>query len=443
MKKFFIVSLCLIGLISSCNNDDEYTPSKSNLTIDVTQNVSLGDNLSYTVSLDDADFKTLRTQILIGTEKIAEQSNEVSSSSFTGNIQIPFIKNKEDGKATLKIIATDNNEKKYQQDAEFNFTRPDYEKLYLVDENGTEYEMLRKDKYQYEITQDFTQLNAYIKALPISEGSSTISWGMRDGNIDVNSQEMISFTNVSSIQFNTLSFTLSTSEIEDDSDEEVDPNALLIDKSNFNDENNYQIDFDIEKDKKIVFKNFGTVNGQGLWIDEDFFKNNGEDGYSFNALTGKYRLTYNSTHHYIKVEVLDTNGDYAQLNEDGTGTVWMHGLVGKPSNLNSSGWDSELLCFAPITESSYQLTLIAGVNFAIEAKAFQFNIYKRKEAKWEYKFGGQVWSDQAENKFGYDDVDPWNLTNKEELTGGSKYIFTYYAKTETQGESLVISKIIE
>ena len=425
MKKFFIFPLCLIGIISSCSNDVESSPSESNLTIDVTKNVSLGDNLSYTVTLDNAEFKTLRTQIVIGTEKIAEQSNEVSSSSFTGTIQIPFIKNKEDGKATLKIIATDNNEKKYQQDAEFNFTRPDYEKLYLVDENGTKYEMLRKDKYQYEITQDFIQLSAYIKALPVTEGSSTISWGMKDGNIDVNSQEMISFTNVSSIQFNTLSFTLSTSEIEDDSDEEVDPNALLIDKSNFNDENNYQIDFDIEKDKKIVFKNFGTVNGQGLWIDEDFFKDNGEDGYSFNALTGKYRFSYDSTHHYLKIEVLDESGDLSVYNDEtGKGALWMMGNgIAKPGLNNIQNWTTEFLCLAPIDENIRQITLVVGRNmYATDLiGGFQFKFYKGK-GQWNEKnpsIGGDTkyfnWSEEAD----------WNIANTVELVDGEKYRFIF------------------
>lgn len=101
---------------------------------------------------------------------------------------------------------------------------------------------------------------------------------------------------------------------------------------------------------------FGNINLAETWIDPDFFKLEGS-GYTFNAVAGDYKLTYDSSAKWIKVVPM-YDGEKATY-EKGK-ALWIIGDGGgKPTTDYLIGWntgDAPLPC-AQIGENTYQITL--------------------------------------------------------------------------------------
>lgn len=119
------------------------------------------------------------------------------------------------------------------------------------------------------------------------------------------------------------------------------------------------------------------VSDGQLWVDHDFFEDNGNGRLTFRAIDGNYRVTVNLMEKTVRVMVLDANGNPTTLQSNGTGTVWVIGGtgIGKPNyTVGGYNWQPENggYCMAPVSEKVYQTTLTVGEQLNAADVNFKF-----------------------------------------------------------------------
>jgi len=193
-----------------------------------------------------------------------------------------------------------------------------------------------------------------------------------------------------------------------------------------------------------------TINVTGIsdlsnwWIDPDYFTLQGSQ-LTFLPIAGKYRVTANTTLKYFIVEAMDGDA-LATLQADGTGAVWIIGDgVGKPSVWdNHVSWDTgKALCMAPIGNSKYQLTVVAGQTIYDDYINFKFFYQKG----WGGEFENDVLSTTSDLVFvgAGDDVNGRGKGNLGLLDGvtledGETYIFTLDLSLGNNNAKLTVMK---
>lgn len=384
MKKIYFALLLAGSVVAGACKDDDMIPG--NPVMDIQSSVSdayFGDSLTFVIKASDIDvpLSTLKAQLFFGDEKVSETviRTKVSGQDYTGKIYVPYLKDIPNGKATLKYVLQNINFTVTEYEQSLECSRPDFANLTLVCEDGTEYNMERKDLYQYEVKANFpTKVNAYIKAPEYGENGNEMFFGYdNDNQITQGSKSYISFSNTVSgeysITFNTLTY-------------EASPFVkILMNGTEMSSDGSdiYQIDTYLTTGQQIVFE--GVPQYEEWWIDRDFFCKNEDGSLSFTAMAGDYRIMANAAKQYFSVEAL--NGDQpATLQADGSGAIWVIGeQVGKPSyTSNAVGWTPEnALCMAQHEEGKYEITLVAGQQ--VNANAINFKFFHQKGWGGEFK----------------------------------------------------------
>jgi hypothetical protein len=138
------------------------------------------------------------------------------------------------------------------------------------------------------------------------------------------------------------------------------------------DKENFQIEMQLTQSQKLTVE--GIENIANWWIDPDFFTKVSDNIFTFAPITGKYRITANTTLQYFKVEAM-SGSTLATLQSDGSGAIWVIGTdIGKPSVAkNEVGWNTDKgLCMAPLEGNKYRLTVVGGQTINIESINFKF-----------------------------------------------------------------------
>ena len=394
MKKLNLLYLSALmsgALTLGACDDDENVPGNPVMDIKTeTASACFGDSLAFTVNASDADvpLSTLKAQLYFGEEMVSETviRTKVSGEDYTGKIYVPFYKDVPNGTATLRYVLQNIHFTITEQTVNVQCTRPQWDHLLLVAEDGTQYTMPRTGENQYAVTASFPQkLNAYILAPAYGTAGNEMTFGYgTDGAITEGSTTDIPFSNLEAgeytVTFNTLTY-------------EAGPFLSV------------------------------NMNGQEF-VQVDL---------TFVPISGNYRITADMEKQYFKVEVLDGAMSDATLQSDGTGALWIVGgsgslgteAIGKPSYVGAPSWDggNGAICMSPIEPTTYQITLVAGRQ--ITADGVNFKFYGGKN--WANEYQGDRMSTDSDlfvvNSGSNDNGNVW-LAEGVTLEEGATYVIT-------------------
>lgn len=394
MKKYIFSLLILSGLIlfNACSDDDN-NPGNPELEVKTTYaNAMFGDSLTFSVDVSDQSvpLSTVKAQLFFDEEMVSETVLRTKTEgNYTGKIYIPFLKNVPNGTATLKYVLQNINFTIKEEVFNLPLTRPDYPTLTLVTEDGTEYKMVRKALNQYTATEEFpkSSVKAYIKAPAMGEYGNEITFGWEGDAINHGSTSLIPFSNSASgkfdINFNTLTYEASPFIIG------YYVNGIALSRL---DDDQYFGNYDLKQGDKITVG--GIDDFSEWWLDPTFVNKNEQGDIVFLPISGKYRITADFKHKFLRFEPLKADGSsLATLQEDGTGAIWIIGEgVGKPSvKSNEVGWNTDKgISLAPIGNKKYQITFVAGET--IKTDNINFKFFHQKD------WGGELKNDAITTK---------------------------------------------
>lgn len=425
--KYYILSLMgFLLLATACSDDDGPVKPAGNPAMEIKDsfaNVHFGDNLPFTVSVNDnVSLSTLTATLYFGEEEVAKTTIRTKENGeYSGVIPVPFQKDIPDGTATLEFVLLNTTMKSSKQEIDVPVTRAKYPYLILVTADAS-YPMLPTGTpNEYAVTEAFpsTDLPAYIKTPVVDDKGSEITFGWEGGAVSEGVTANIPFASAVggaySVTFNTKTY-------------QAAPFFEILfaeQKMNMIDKENYEIDIELEQGQEITVSGLSDI--ADWWIDADYLTKESGDNYTFAPIGGKYRISANLAMKYFKVEALNGNSP-ASLEEDGTGAIWVIGeSVGKPSVAdNEVGWNTDkALCMAPAGGKKYQLTLVAGET--IKADGINFKFFHQKD--WGGEFGSDAITTNSDVIFignGDNGRDNGNLGIVEGTTleTGATYVFT-------------------
>lgn len=440
--KYYIVSIfAIIGLLS-CEEEVNDLQQEGNPSLVIQNqftNVHFGDNLTFhAIVNDDIPLSTLTAILYFGEEEVERVTVRTKENGeYSGNISVPFLKDIPDGTATLEFVLVNTTLKSTVQSFDISITRAQYPYLILVTTNGSYPMVPTGEPNEYAATEPFpsTELPAYIVTPVVDEKGREIMFGWESGAVTNDVTESIPFVSsvggTYTVTFNTLNYQ-ATPFFE-----------ILLDgkKMTMVDKDNYEIDIDLNKDQEFMIEGLGDI--EDWWIDTDYLTEIEAGKYSFNPISGKYRVRANLKLKYFRVEVLDGNAP-AVLKADGTGAIWIIGdQVGKPSYTeNHVGWNtSNALCLAPIGNKTYQITFVAGES--INPSEINFKFFYQKD--WGGEFGSATLSSESDIVFvgdGENGRDNGNLgfVSGATLEEGATYIFTVDLSAGNNNAVLEVTK---
>ena len=421
--KYLIISLLSFFFFASCSNDDnDLTPGNPAMELKSDLSSALfGDSLLFTVHVsDNVPLSTLTVNLYFGDEQVAKQVIRTKTEGdYSGKIYIPYYKDIPNGTATLEFILMDTHLTSVKKTVDLPVTRPQYPYLILVS-GGVSYPMVPTGMaYEYTATENFpsTDLPAYIKTPAIGNGNE-ITFGWEGGEITQGVTNDIPFT---SAQGGVYSVTFNTKTYQATPFFELTINGQ---KMNMADKESFRIDLELTQGQQLTVEGIGNI--AEWWIDPDFFTKVSDNLFNFVPITGKYRITANTTLQWFKVETL-SGSTLATLQPDGTGAIWVIGTnVGKPSVAkNEVGWNTDKgLCMAPVGDKKHQLTLVGGQTISTESINFKF--FHQRDWGGEFSSNLTTASEVVFVGNGSNGRDPGNLglVAGKTLEEGATYVFT-------------------
>jgi hypothetical protein len=443
MKKYIYPLIALIMAGACSQEEDAKAPGNPVIEPKTEFNgAHFGDSLQFTIGVKDdiVPLSTLKVKLYFGDEVVAETAIRTKTNGdYTGKIYVPFEANIPNGTATLEFVLTNTHMTTVTKTYDLPVTRPDYPYLILVTSDAM-YPMERTGLYTYAATELFpsTDLPAYIKTPIISDGGNEITFGWEGSSVQQGSTANIPFVSSVagkfSVTFNTLTYEAAPFF-------EIFVNGQTMDMV---DKQNFKIDLDLTNGQSLTVE--GIDNIATWWIDPDFFTKVSDNEFTFVPIAGKYRITANTTLKYFRVEVL-SGSDPATLQPDGSGAIWVIGDgAGKPSIANQVGWNTDnALCMAPIGNSRYQITLVAGATLNEESINFKFFHQKG----WGGEYSNTTLSTSSSVVFVGDGAtpdylgngrDPGNLGLLQALDLGATYVFVVDVSAGIDHAILTVTK---
>lgn len=374
MKSKILLMAALAGtvMLGGCS-DDEMGPGNPQMEIvTVEADAFFGDSLPFTINAKDIDvpLSTLKAQLYYGEEMVSEKviRTKESGQDYSGRIYVPFLKNVHNGKATLKYVLQNINMTVSEMSQELVVARPEWSAINLVAEDGTVYPMNRvPGTYDYVVSSNFGgRVNAKIVFPAYGEYGNELTFGWNSSAIELGASMYIPFSDKTSafeVKFNSLTYEASPFVSVLFGGRAMTPTATS---------GEYVLDATFTQGEIITVENLDITD---WYIDPDYLQNNGDGTFTWVPITGSYRVTAISSKQYFSFAVLNEKGNPANLQDDGTGALWVIGAgVGKPSvGANEVGWVTEkALCMAPISEGVYTLTVTAGKQVSADAINFKF-----------------------------------------------------------------------
>ena len=369
MKTLYFLSLTAlaVSVFTACDDDDDEpqpsgTPVISNVT-EISQ-AYFADSLKVSATVSDAgnvDLSTLKAYLYFGDEKVAEQTIRTKTpAEYTASLYVPFLANIPDGTATLQLVLENVSGAKTTVDKEVRISRPAFDHITLVTENK-EYSLAPKGDNVYSLTDKFErQVAGFIKTPAYGANGNELTFGWDGSKIALGAQKAITFSNTTAgeytISFNTLTF----------------EGSPFITVSNL-------VDFSLGATTDAALEQGKTVTISGInledyYLSPDYFTQESDGSYTFNAISGNYRLIADEDLGYVRIYPI-TNDEPTTLADDGSGALWIIGEgVGLPSIKNNEvGWTTEkAIALAPIADKKYQITLIAGKSVGMNSINFKF-----------------------------------------------------------------------
>lgn len=436
--KIILLSFISVLLFGACSDDDKVKEGNPQMNITGEYGTAMfADSLAFTVDVvDEVPLSTLKVRLYFDTEVVTEEVIRTKENgTYSGKIYVPYYADTPNGTAKLEFVLQNISLTKEIKEFDVNISRPNYEAIYFVTEDG-ELKLDKVSDYQYELTDEFPrEVSGYFRAPAMGANGNEMTFGMEDGKIKEGSTSPITFTHFIqewTMEFNTKSYEAAPFQV-----------AYMLNGEQFTqvagDKDRFGIDIELEQDGDVEIT--GIDGFADWWVDTDFLTRVDNTKFTFNGITGKYRVMVDFNKQYTIFEVMDGD-ELATFNDDGTGAIWVIGTdVAKP-NLDDGdiGWEpNNAICLVPIADKVHQLTLVGGKSISTESINFKFFYQKG--------WGGEFSPDVATVVKGDDlifmgdgetkDSGNFGLVEGVELEDGATYVFTVDFTEE--GESGKIS----
>lgn len=369
---YLLAAACVL-FAASC----EKTPEAAKLEIltsTIAESAVFGENVAFVVGVPaTADVTSVTAALIKDGKQLASETiriSEVSSYSpdaINGGLQIPYVKNIADGEYDVMFVATGKSERA-EKTVKINLAHPEFKKVEIV-AGADKFELFKSDaaspleenKWSYTGVLP-ASLSGHFEAADAA-GTKYVFGGSNVDNVEFgNSADMDLYSYDEAIPEGTISFDVVSFAVK------YPLEAMWVDVPATTDPaypGTVEVDF--KKGQVVGFKGAGD-----LWIDVDFFDNNGDGTYTFRAEGGKYRLTNQADWGSLRTERLSSNGDLGTFRWDESGNVTVNEAIwclgnynfGKPDQRairdgrNFSDWETyDGYCMAKIDDYKYQITL--------------------------------------------------------------------------------------
>ena len=370
MKKFHSVLLAAAALlfaVAACQNKDEQPAALEIAGYTLAESADFGSTMPFTVTATSAQNVTVA---LIGDGKqlASETVRTAEDGVFAGNLAIPYTKNIADGEYDVMIMAMGSGADRAEKTVKISLSHPEFSSVAFV--AGT-------DKFELSKSDAASPLEenkwSYTGALPASlaghfeaadaAGTKYVFGGSNVDNVEFgNSADIDLYSYDEAIPEGTISFDVVSFAVKYPLEamyvvvpETADPAYPGT------------VEVEFKKGQIVAFAGLGD-----LWVDIDFFDNNGDGTYTFRAEGGKYKLTNQSDWGSLRVERLSSDGGLATFRWDESGNVTVNEAIwclgnynfGKPDQRTVrdgrvfSDWETfDGYCMAKIDDYKYQITL--------------------------------------------------------------------------------------
>lgn len=369
MKRYFSVLLLAVATLigfASCTEEGGKEPASVTLEIaDYTlpESASFGEAVPFTVTLPEGASATNVTAALIkdGKQLASTTVREAVNGAYGGDIQIPYTKNIEDGSYDVMIVAVGKNSSdRAEKTVKISLAHPEFTSMSFVAADKSY--KLSADGNVWTYTGPLpAKLSGYFEG-KTADGTCTFG-GSNVDNVEFGNSASISlYSYETEIPEGTISFDVVSFQVKYPLEalyvmvpETADPAYPGV------------VEQEFKKGQIVAFAGLGD-----LWVDVDFFDNNGDGTYTFRAEGGKYRLTNQSDWGSLRVERLSDNGDLGTFRWDDSGNITVNEAIwclgnynfGKPDKREVrdgrqfSDWETfDGYCMAKIDDYKYQITL--------------------------------------------------------------------------------------
>ena len=366
MKKIFSIlsaAAVLFTVVSACQSKEGPVQEQTKFEISgytIAESAEFGETLDFTVTSKAAQ------NVTVALIKDAKQYSSLTvresvEGVFAGTLSIPYEKNIAGGEYNIMIMAIGTGSDRAEKNVKIDLAHPEFASVSFV---------AGSDKYELTASENVW---SYTGALPASlsgyfeaktaEGAVYNFGGKNVDNVEFGSTSAIDlYSYAEAIPEGTIAFDVVSFQVK------YPLEALYVVVPETNDPA-YPgtVDVDFKKGQVVAFAGLGD-----LWVDIDFFDNNGDGTYTFRAEGGKYRLTNQADWGSLRTERLSDNGDLGQFKWDEMGNItkneaiWCLGNYnfGKPDQRkvrdgrSFSDWETyDGYCMAKIDDYKYQITL--------------------------------------------------------------------------------------
>jgi hypothetical protein len=380
--KYYIRAYATTGSETVYGTQREQTTSATvaaNLVIDKKTSFSaaafLGDSIPFTigVSSDASTLANLTVELFYAAEQVSQTViGTPANGDYSGKIYVPYITG--NPSALVRLTLADNEGGIVDEDVNLPLSIPDFPSLIFVS-NGVDYPMAKTASNQYAVTAAFPAKSTpgYFKAAAVGANGNELTWGKSGDDIVVGSTTDLSFAEA--LEKHTITFNTSTY---------ATTSYSVIHAADLTpiDDAHYKIDLNLTAGNKFVVRD--VPNFETFWIDPDWFTKT-DSILSFNAIAGQYRITADLTLSYLRVETLDGSGNYASLQADGSGAVWLGGAgFGKPNVTSGNpnwSWGDAAICLAPYEPKKYKISFKVGETTTADGEVF-FKFSTVRDCDW-------------------------------------------------------------
>ena len=361
MKKIFAIlsAAALVFAAASCEKTPEAAPLEIS-AYTMTESATFGETVDFTITATEA-MNVTAALISEGKQLSSVTIREAQAGVFSGSFAVPYTKNMAAGEYDVMFMAMGNGSDRAEQTVKLALAHPEFASVAFV--AGSEKIELAANENVWSYTGALpASLAGYFEA-KTADGTVYNFGGKNVDNVEFGSTSAISlYSYAEAIPEGTLSFDVVSFQVK------YPLEALYVVVPETKDAA-YPgtVDVEFKKGQVVAFAGLGD-----LWVDIDFFDNNGDGTYTFRAEGGKYRLTNQADWKSLRTERLSDNGELGTFTWDEMGNItsneaiWVLGNYnfGKPDmratrdGRNFSDWETyDGYCMAKIDDYKYQVTL--------------------------------------------------------------------------------------
>ena len=369
----YLLAVACVLFAASC----EKTPEAAKLEITtstIAESAVFGENVAFVVGVPaTADVTSVTAALIKDGKQLASETiriSEVSSYSpdaINGGLQIPYTKNIADGEYDVMFVATGKSDRA-EKTVKISLAHPEFEKVEFV-AGADNFELFKSDaaspleenKWSYTGALP-ASLSGHFEAVDAA-GAKYVFGGSSVDNVEFgNSADMALYSYSEAVPQGTISFDVVSFAVK----YPLEAKYVIVPETT---DPAYPgtVEVEFKKGQIVAFAGAGD-----LWIDIDFFDNNGDGTYTFRAEGGMYRLTNQADWGSLRVERLSSNGELGTFRWDESGNVTVNEAIwclgnynfGKPDQReirdgrNFSDWETyDGYCMAKIDDYKYQITL--------------------------------------------------------------------------------------